>query len=135
MPEVRKCIVGVVPAAPLLALLDFVGQARHTWRASRLEAPSSSFWNRLLRNATIKWVATGFGFTKGLIWDPPRFFWGSDRTLNQTFRVNAVTEAKRAINSLGDPGDKQPMLLNSASVFHLERIAVWRGVDYFSGVE
>ncbi len=127
MLGIRKRIaVAVVAAfslllgAPLWVLTAFAAQAQHTRRSARLEALSPSFWKLLPRNAAIRLVAAGFGFTEGPVWDPHGFLWVSDETLNKIFQVNVADGAKHAVISLGDPDgntyDKQFRLLDCASV-------------------
>ncbi len=127
MPGIRKrntgtvlAVLSLLLAVSLLALAAFAGQAQHARRAAKLEALSPSFWNLLPRNAVIRRVATGFGFTEGPVWDPHGFLWVSDETLNKIFQVNVATGAKHAVISLGDPDgntfDKQFRILDCASV-------------------
>ena len=93
--------------------------ARESQREFKLQADSPAFWKLIARDAKLKPVATGFGFTEGPVWDPGGFLYVSDETLNKIFIVN-MDGSRRALIDLGDPDgntfDRSRKLLDCASV-------------------
>jgi gluconolactonase len=105
-------------AAGMLLLLS--RQASPLPRQAGLQAQSPLFWNLFDPKTTLTKVASGFGFTEGPVWDKDGYLWVSDETLNEIFKVDAKSGAKRVMLSLGDPDgstyDKDHRLLDCASV-------------------
>jgi len=85
----------------------------------RLSAKSAKFWELVPKDAELKRVATGMGFTEGPVWDPRGFLFVSDEELNKIFRIFPDGRKEEFI-SLGDPDgntyDEQHQLIDCASV-------------------
>lgn len=71
-------------------------------RHFELRAESEKFWNLLDRNAKLRKVGSGFGFTEGPVWDPAGFLYVSDEEQNKIFQLSLDGTRKELI-SLGDP--------------------------------
>ena len=69
------------PAAP---------KPSHVRRADKpfkLDALTREFWKIFDKNADLKTLAAGFGFTEGPVWDPAGFLWVSDEEKNEIVKV------------------------------------------------
>ena len=89
-------------------------------RRFELLAESPKFWTLVDRDAKLRTVASGFGFTEGPVWDPAGFLYVSDEELNKIFRVYVADGRKEEVIALGDPDgntyDREHHLLDCASV-------------------
>ena len=83
-----------------------------------LQALTPEFWKLFDKNAKLKTMGTGFGFTEGPVWDPAGFVWVSDEVTNKIFKLYADGHTEDMV-SLVDPDgstyDKQHRLLSTAS--------------------
>jgi len=118
----------LVTFAALLALLVLIGWTTQLVvhaenspkpRQFELQAESPEFWKLLDRNAELKRVGTGFGFTEGPVWDPAGFLYVSDEEQNKIFKLS-MDGQKTELISLGDPDgntyDREHRLIDCASV-------------------
>jgi gluconolactonase len=84
-----------------------------------LKAESPKFWELIDRDAHLKQIATGFGFTEGPVWDERGFLYVSDEEQNKIFKVYEDGRKEELI-SLGDPDgntyDRSHRLIDCASV-------------------
>jgi gluconolactonase len=84
-----------------------------------LQAESPHFWELISRRATLKRVATGFGFTEGPVWDPRGFLCVSDEEQNWIFRVYPDGRREKFFQT-GDPDGstmgRDGQLITTASV-------------------
>jgi len=85
----------------------------------QLSAESADFWKLIDRNAELRSVASGFGFTEGPVWDEADFLYVSDEVQNKIYRVYPNGK-KEPVISLGDPDgntyDGKRRLIDCASV-------------------
>jgi gluconolactonase len=103
----------------VVALLPSPLQAQRKPREFALVADSPEFWSLVARDAQLKTVGSGFGFTEGPVWEPGGSVLVSDEESNELCRLfpdgHHVTVMK-----LGDPDgntrDAQLRLIVTASV-------------------
>ena len=111
MPLLAACLV-LQSGAPLDA------QSRPL-RQFELKAESPQFWKLINRQAKLRKVAGGFGFTEGPVWDPRGFLFVSDEEQNKIFRL--FPDGRReSVFETGDPDgstlDRNHRLITTASV-------------------
>jgi gluconolactonase len=92
--------------------------AAQTSRTFKLE-PLSPKFTKIVGDAKLETVASGFGFTEGPMWDPAGFLYVSDETINKIFRLYP-NGSKEEVIALGDPDgntfDRRHRLIDCASV-------------------
>lgn len=54
----------------------------------QLKAELPQFWDLVDRDAKLRVVGTGFGFTEGPVWDQAGFLYVSDETINKIYRLH-----------------------------------------------
>jgi gluconolactonase len=88
-------------------------------RAFQLQALSPKFWKLVSRDAKLKQLAGGFGFTEGPVWDRRGFLYVSDEVQNKIYRVTPDGQRETVV-ALGDPDgntyDQGGRLIDCASV-------------------
>src|ERR1051325_7392787 len=103
--------------AAFFLLAEAAGQAPA--REFVLKPESPKFWELIDRDARLRRVASGFGFTEGPVWDERGFLYVSDEEQNKIFRVYEDGRKEEVI-SLGDPDgntyDRGRRLIDCASV-------------------
>lgn len=115
--------VNIAQALAITALILFPmtsgSQAGSAVRRFALQAESAQFWNLVDRDAKLKTVGTGFGFTEGPVWDEAGFLYVSDETINKIYRLYPDGKKEELI-ALGDPDgntfDRHHRLVDCASV-------------------
>jgi len=111
-----------IKMATLMGLLISVTWATAQQRPRRqfeLKADSPKFWELVPKDAKLKLMSGGMGFTEGPVWDPAGFVYVSDEIANKIFRIYPDGHKEELI-SLGDPDgntyDEHQNLIDCASV-------------------
>jgi gluconolactonase len=118
MTSLRHLIAGaallLLPYAP-----SSMAQQTKPKRAFELQALTPDFWKLVDKNAQLKTMGTGFGFTEGPIWDEAGFLIVSEEVKNGIYRLYPDGHREQLI-ALGDPDgstyDRQHRIINCASV-------------------
>ena len=111
-----------IQLATLMGLLISVTWATAQQRPRRqfeLKADSPKFWELVPKDAKLKLMSGGMGFTEGPVWAPAGFVYVSDEIANKIFRIYPDGHKEELI-SLGDPDgntyDEHQNLIDCASV-------------------
>src|SRR5215469_1756712 len=115
----RILAIGTLFLFSLFAAVISVAQQPAS-RHFELQAESPKFWDLVARDAALRKIATGFGFTEGPVWDSSGFLYVSDEIANKVFRVSVKDGRRVEVIALGDPDgntyDQQGRLIDCASV-------------------
>src|SRR5215468_2692762 len=88
-------------------------------REFAIKGESPKFWELLDHDASLRKVASGFGFTEGPVWDERGFLYVSDEEQNKIVKIFSDGR-KEDLIALGDPDgntyDRQGRLIDCASV-------------------
>jgi len=111
-----------IKMATVMGLLISVTWATAQQRPRRqfeLKADSPKFWELVPKDAKLKLMSGGMGFTEGPVWAPAGFVYVSDEIANKIFRIYPDGHKEELI-SLGDPDgntyDEHQNLIDCASV-------------------
>jgi len=112
-------IVRILTGTMGVALLFSTLAAQPPKREFSLQADSPKFWELVEKDAQLKTVGSGFGFTEGPVWEPGGSVIVSDEQTNELFRLFPDGHHE-SILKLGDPDgntrDSQQRLIVTASV-------------------
>jgi gluconolactonase len=106
------------PVAPAVSASQGAVDHQKADSLFELHALTPEFWDVFDKNATLKTMGTGFGFTEGPVWDPAGFLWVSDESKNQIDKLYEDGRVEHMV-SLVDPDgstyDREHRLLSTAS--------------------
>lgn len=110
--------VAEIVITALLMTCAVAAASAQTSRKFKLE-PLSPKFTKIIGDAKLESIASGFGFTEGPMWDSAGFLYVSDETINKIFRVYPNGKKEEVI-ALGDPDgntfDRRHRLIDCASV-------------------
>ncbi|WP_446744905.1 SMP-30/gluconolactonase/LRE family protein [Silvibacterium acidisoli] len=115
----QTIVAGLALVCALAGTFSALAQEVKAPRSYRLTAEDEAFWKLIPRNASLKTMGSGFGFTEGPVWDRAGYLWVSDEEINKIFRLYPDGHREEMI-ALGDPDgntyDREHRLLDCASV-------------------